>query len=46
MPGKEERGENKREREDPLEIENYSAVIKNDGELCLSTWNDISEYTK
>lgn len=22
-------------------MENHSAVIKNDGELCLSTWNDV-----
>lgn len=34
------RGENKRGREESL-AGNYSVVIKNDVELCLSTWSDV-----
>ena len=39
----EKRRENKKGREEERDpqAENYSAVIKNDAELCLSTWNDV-----
>lgn len=33
--------ESKGQRERRSWVENHSAVIKNDGELCLSTWNDV-----
>lgn len=44
MPGKAGRVKDRGregERERRPWIENHPAVIKNDGELCLSTWDDV-----